>query len=123
MEPLFPLPSQQVHLNLQKFFPLIPLLLTSSPQRAHPVLSSMIRTAGTQDPMTMTAKETSTKTGKVSISPTVKASKTSFYKTSVITPTPTPVATTEVPTEAPTRAFSPPVPSMTATESLVVMLQ
>lgn len=91
------------------------------PTESSPVLSSMIRTAGTQDPMTMTAKETSTKTGKVSISPTVKASKTSFYKTSVITPTPTPVATTEVPTEAPTRAFSPPVPSMTATESLVVM--
>ncbi|XP_054751918.2 dystroglycan 1-like [Lytechinus pictus] len=93
------------------------------PTESSPVLSSMIRTAGTQDTMTMTVKETSTKTGKVSISPTVKASKTSFYKTPVITPTPTPAVTKPVMTtsEAPTRTFSPPVPSMTSTESLVVM--
>ena len=90
------------------------------PTEASPVLTSMIRTAGTQDTMTMTVTDTRMATGKVSVSPSVKATKTSFYQTPVITPTPTPtdVSATATPTEAPTRTFSPPVPSMTSTEGL-----
>ncbi|XP_071486613.1 dystroglycan 1-like [Diadema antillarum] len=95
------------------------------PSESSPVLSSMIRTAGTQDTMTMMVSDTQTTPGKVSVSPTVKASKTSFYKTPAITPTPTPTAmatqvvtSSAVPTEAPTRTFSPPVPSMTSTKGL-----